>query len=744
MDYRYRFTLTHTSVSPEISQVIDEPIGWKDIKITLERSEEFFGVIELFEVPLIFYGTNGEFDGGRDFLMSIIEDHGFDEQVEILVEISTDEGVTYEELFSGLVSIGLYKVIDSTKIECPISRNDFWSKFINRMDTPVNIQSTTDLDGNEVDECQNITVRLTPQAIEQKFRGNYVSGWVVSDPGSDYNGYYFPFDVTDVELDEIDNKYNLPVFGNTVRPAWIIDPIYAGEYTFDLRVEVSRITVIPGPFYFAENMQNGGDYFVRWYFQKNEETPIQFNITDYNAGTESTGYDYSTTLDLVVGDRIYVYGEFGAALGGVEQMVIWGSDNSAVLFPTEVNIGDAPSGSSNPSYFYVTANTLFPETLCDSFFIHDVAAAIVKRIGGPNAGFYSEPLGSDVTTERQYESNGCGWNYALQKGLHLRDYTLDQKKYFSSFREWWNGVNPIFNLGLTYDIIDGEPVVNVMLKSDMVDPDPVVLFDYVNGIEERLDQSFIFKKITVGYQKWQSEEIRGLDDPQTKKTYATKMEFNGREFSIISEFIAASTAIENTRRQTITKSADYKLDNDTFIIALAPSSSSPDESPETWEPELDENFDSVTGALNDDSRYNFFLTPFRNFSRWANLLNGCLLDYQDTDYKFTSGEGNYDFSSEYDCTNGEKKDCEGTFCGDIAENDDIPVSTAVDTVDYLFTPVIWEFEHPLDWEDYKTIRDNKTKAIGVSVSASDHAICFIKRLEYDINLSKAKFVVWKR
>jgi len=72
------------------------------------------------------------------------------------------------------------------------------------------------------------------------------------------------------------------------------------------------------------------------------------------------------------------------------------------------------------------------------------------------------------------------------------------------------------------------------------------------------------------------------------------------------------------------------------------------------------------------------------------------------------------------------------------------VSEAVDTVGYLFTPELYEFEHPLSWVDYKTIRDNRTKAIGVSTTDSNHETCFIKRLEYDINKSKAKFTVWKR
>ena len=67
MGHQFRFTLIHDSGTKEIS----EPEGWTDIKITLERDSEYFGVFELFETPMTFYGRNQKYDGGYDFLENI-------------------------------------------------------------------------------------------------------------------------------------------------------------------------------------------------------------------------------------------------------------------------------------------------------------------------------------------------------------------------------------------------------------------------------------------------------------------------------------------------------------------------------------------------------------------------------------------------------------------------------------------------------------------------------------------------
>src|SRR6188768_958208 len=83
------------------SLVISEPIGWKQAKVVLERSDLFYSVVELFEGDFIFYGKIGLRNGGIDFLRQCITADGKNAKVNIDVKVSYNYGIRYENLFYG-------------------------------------------------------------------------------------------------------------------------------------------------------------------------------------------------------------------------------------------------------------------------------------------------------------------------------------------------------------------------------------------------------------------------------------------------------------------------------------------------------------------------------------------------------------------------------------------------------------------------------------------------------------------
>jgi hypothetical protein len=250
-------------------------------------------------------------------------------------------------------------------------------------------------------------------------------------------------------------------------------------------------------------------------------------------------------------------------------------------------------------------------------------------------------------------------------------------------------------------------------------------FDNVIEIDREYDPDYLFNKVEIGYTQWQSENISGIDDPQTKHTYASRFQKIGKGTTMYSDFIAASLAHEVTRRQTITKSKDYKFDNETFITAINPDDTSPD----SYIPELDENFNSITGLLNPETRYNSRLTPARNLIRWFNVIQIGLQNYIGSLFKFVSGEGNYGMASD-------KIDdgCRGDFDGTLNEGQDIPV-----TDDYLHLPLLYNISLPMPYESYATIAANR---IGISQSNSGHVKFYIKKLDWSICKSQAIIQAW--
>jgi hypothetical protein len=254
----------------------------------------------------------------------------------------------------------------------------------------------------------------------------------------------------------------------------------------------------------------------------------------------------------------------------------------------------------------------------------------------------------------------------------------------------------------------------------------------IRTITRKYDNYKIYNKVNIGYTTWKSEEIQGIDDVQTQHIYSTRFEKIGQTITLWSDFIAASLAIEGTRRKTIAESTDYKFDDSTFIIAVNPD----DVSPDVYTPELDEEFSSIENLLDPELRYNTRLSPARNLLRWRNWLNGCLQNWLNTYYKFVRGEGNFDMIS---TMVGQSPEClnEAYDNQPLSEKQDIEV-----TNDFIHLPNYYEFETPLDWEDYKTIRNNRTKAIGISLTDENHVSLFIDQLEYSVMHGSAKITGW--
>jgi len=282
-------------------------------------------------------------------------------------------------------------------------------------------------------------------------------------------------------------------------------------------------------------------------------------------------------------------------------------------------------------------------------------------------------------------------------------------------------------------VVPEEQVIRVEEREFFFQEEMSALISNIEDITRKYDTEKLFNKIEIGYNQWQSEDVSGIDDPQTKHTYSTRFQKIGQGIAIHSDFIAASLAIEATRRQTIEKSTDYKFDNNTFIVAINPE----DVSPDSYVPELGTAFSSVLNLLNYETRYNIRLSVARNFKRWQKWFNGCLQSYLTSFYKFVDGEGNFDMVT----TINESPDCLGE------DNEGQPLSEKQNirvTDEIIITPYYYEMTTPMEWETYKAIRNNRRNAIGISMTDTGHVPLFIELLEYQVMDGNAKIIGWTK
>lgn len=697
----FRVTLSNDT---EGSLVISEPGGWDDAKLRLERNADFHSLVEYYDQPLMFYGADSENNGGLEFVRNIEQTQGPDAQITILIEISNDEGDTYEVCVEHTLEIESVKETDFYKAEFGVIRNGFWQNFINRKETPVNLQDVNDLDGQVREVINAVIVQLPSQTVRLTHR---TENFKFLNAGS-YNIIYTfsstnNFGVIDLPksiLDEIKTKFNYFVQAQPeIFELFAVE--FAGDYEFDIALYVST-----SPLLASSDRTANLDVKIRI----NDGAADTATVTQQgtNGVDGRTLFTYTGTKTLNKGDFIYIYFEYGAV----------GPINYSIVYQDFVE-----------NYIQIDGDTIFPDSEAEGFFIHEAGNAITDRIIGRDGTFYSEYLGNTLTQIQTYADDGCGSEYAVTRGLNVRGYSLTDKPFFMSFDTWWNGINPLLNLGLGYEQSTTSPEVEILRvepKRYFYNPTTSIDFDFVNNIERSYSPEFIFKAIEIGFEKWSAESLSGIDDPQTKRIYNTRFKTVGQEIKILSKFIGASLAIEQTRRNRAEQGKDWKFDEDVMIIAMNLNGS-----PE-FQPEFDENFTSITNLLNPETRYNIRLSVARNFERWKDFFNGCLQWYAGDDYRFASGEGNFDMTSTLDGA-----DCEGTSPEtSVNEKGNIEV-----TDDFLFMPVVYTFEHPMTWEQYKMIRDNRSNAVGVSRTDENHISCFIMELEYQITHGRATFTV---
>ncbi len=703
------------------SQVISEPEGWKDCRLTLERDSEFHSLVEHFEGDFIFYGSDGVIDGGADFIRNIEDAYGFDAKISILIELSFNDGSSYETVFNGLLNLLLLKELPINKVQVPFVRDGTWTTFIRRFKTPVDLQGTTDLDGNSVDPVPTVTLNLPSQQMPANYSATSTFPGITEEPTTVVvDGTYYQMNFDQETLNEIEDIFHPLQASNPELPQGWLQAKYGGGYTF--QIQTVALDYDP-PFNFSVG-EDISDY-IRFYINI-DGVETEFDVTDTFTSANTNGgrvYRLNYTAQLSAGSVVLIYGKAIDDLTATPPyngQIRW---NGAVVNPDTINNVAVPDQTIS-CYARITANTTYPSSEIEAYYLHDAFAGVLQRIIGGNK-FYSEILGRLDTNMRQYAANGCYSRLVIYKGLQLRGYTLTERPAAFSFEHLWNGANPILNLGLGYDTIQSiGDVIRIEDKASFYRTDSVsVNLSNIRNIVRQYDDSCIFNKIETGYQKWQGENLSGLDDPQARQTRVPIIGV-GKAISILSEFVAASLAIEGTRRQTIEKNKDYKFDNDTFVTVIHDD----DVSPDRYSPETTQDFDSVSGLSNASTRYNIVLSPMRNFLRWANYFGGALQKYLQTSYRFVSGEGNYTMTSDYSCSSGEQ--CFGKICDSLAENVDISLSYN-SLLGFLHLPELFVVEdYAITWEDYLQIRSNRDLAVGGSQSDSNFKKLLVKKISF--------------
>ncbi len=735
----FRYTLTHESgAAHTLSQ---DPQGWDKLGINLVRDPETHGIDENITTPLNFHCEGA----GKTWIAGIIDTFGVDTTISLLIEVNCNR--VFEPFYTGNLDLMEYENTDDY-FTCPITQTNLFETFLNRIDTNVDLNSLTGIDGQS----------LAPYT-KAPFDFNMHSRIILMRSQLGYDGPRvdtFEFNQGTLAPDQdqlvVGVPYSLGFISPFEAPERGIQytTLLAKNYTNDYAAE--RTESFPQPFIDTE-----GNILV------NDLDPV---VVDYNftgnwsdESPTATNGSYSkgaaepfkpVQLVLYVGREevidttgtAYIIGDIdpGATSFSGQQTpfnfvgslnIVIPEDHKVMLF-WFVEILTLTTGAVNGNdvdfiISYDTADivlTTESETeasTAKTWAIHEAFSRITESITGETTPFQSNLLGRTDSQPVAYVNNGCLSFNVITNGYNIRQFT--DRPMFTNFKELFNTVNAINPIGYGYDngVIRVEDIEYFYNNGT-----PSYYFENVS-VTQTNGAEFYIGLVNIGFEQWKTEDIGGTDEVNTVHQYGTRIKGNKEALELLSSYITGSYPIEHTRRRRVDQLKDWQYDENKFLIATVRN--------ETIErAEIIENFSVVTDILRADTIYNLRYTPARNFIRWLRVVNAGLTKYQNDLITFRSGEGNIAAGST------QTDNCPGAYDEtNVLENMDFdPFANGTEQeIVPLWLPIFYEFEAPITWEEYKNIRDNRYNPVSVNGTLG-----FVWDLDYSVfGVSKIKVLV---
>lgn len=716
-----KYNLRTTLTSPLGSLVIADPQGIQEAPITLLRNPKFKSVVSNFEIPLTYVLRAVDF-------LNAAKDLGIDTLVTVLIEVSSDFGVTWETFNEGVLDLPAISTLSNPteyKIKLGAKKDDTWTKLINRVDTDVNVQSAIDVDGNSVPVGITPTITLTPQIIRRVCR---MEMWNTTDAdfadmvysfttsfGSDFIAA--PVDLPKKVLDEIKTKNNYVGAAFKVTDPDVLYSDYgvyelvnadevATKYEIDFRITLAANAAYNNRIPDNDNgIFPAGSAIRMYYIRVDDDTPNASSgsfIPGSNAGTNGVDgrtiyFGTFTEVDIRKGTRIYLITHY--------------TNSELVDFPFDA---------------FVVPNDIYGDTSFINILAHTTAApstTIAKRVGATFDAIIRRITGGD-NYYSDFFTTGCGAPFVNMLGLHLRGYDFTTKPYSENLAAHFAAADAIWPIGLGYEMVSGVLKVRIEEAAHFFDSSAnSINLDNINNYITSFKSDSINNGVDIGYSKWQLTAGGSLiDDPQTIHTYVPPFKRVGAKVTRLCSWVAASLLFELTRRAIDKLSETFDTDNDKFILQIN----------ESNEPKLD--YVSATNLNDPETRYNKEITPGRNFLRAASILFVGGKEYIGDLFRFVSGLGN--FTAEIELA---PDSCSGTDVATVAENQDMEITG--DTLHGI--DVIRCEGYPLTWERFKLILAMPNNSIGISKTTEDHVPYFIDQVDFFFFDRKVNFTLFK-
>jgi len=702
----YRFTLRTPSTAIIFGS--DKVRNWQDIEPELVQHEVYRGIFREFSNTFEFIGDI------RKLIIETLDTYGIDAKIYLLVEVGNDnkEKWSFEPISDELLANLSNCEISENAVSLDFADNDFTSKFFNSHDKKVNLDITENFEGNEITPVPLNDVYLHDRTLV------FNSQIKTTNDVTRHNFYRLPVgDNTDAKI-TIPCKIKYKSDGN-FKNINAGKNLPEGAREFYLKSEKDRIIKIN----YNLNFKIKGDgafSATRWQLilKHVKTTPVEYVIC------QSTGYggsypnvirdaeyitineSFENTYIINEGDSLELYLHFGVIGHGVVFLF---------LDATDIDI----FGTSNEYFNPTSAKALLPIELCTQ---------LLHIYTGVKLPFYSNYFGR---TELGYSVDGSGAYLAIMNGKMARGFPWELSQFNISFKEVFEELNKIKNLGAVIENIGGNYRFRIDKYEDLINNNIVIdIGKNFKDLSRTTDENAMISEISVGYKDLIIEEVNGLFSYNGEINYVTPLQIEGKKLDILSKWIASDIAIEVTRRQhyTLFPSKDWKFDKDIFIIDCK---SQKEFLNGEWIkldlpllPITNEDYETIQGIYEPNRTYNLNLSPKHNFLNWQKEIKSSLLQKTGDTIKIVKKANNPDLVT--------KKTGEQT----IIESSDVIISQLENP--YNTPDLIMIGESQLTRAQYNLIRNNPYGLICFE-SKGNKIYARVKNISFAINRKTCNF-----
>ena len=694
--------------------VIEEPIGFDDLKMTMKRHDYHGMGAEVSLGDLEFYGA----------AFNVIKDaYDADIDGEVIYKIEGD-GTT---IYTGQVDLTTCSFVrgDYQSVKAKVGEVGLMTTFNNRTKTEIDLTEPKTVDGDDVTIPTWRSIHIPLKHLLYTNRSKQKTDTTITTSGghnpypgtgvwmsTEYPYIFLPIGVaTTNEFGTFEqaNPYTTNAISD-VDPQYVASSDHESRFGSNTKVQV-RIVLNATLTRTNTGWTPVGQNYIRWHLEARDasgnvitgpEKKVYKPDVNYNGAT----WDLSCELEgeLNAGGSVKYYIKFDIDLGTATSQSFYGHIQIHKGSFVEMTMHDNRA-ETDPVY-------------ADMLLTHDalnvVTSAISENGLSVKSDWYRTPesyLNSGTT--------GGGACKALTNGYHIRGLFTDgelKRNMPLSFKTLIESLDALDCIGWGFSTEDDELFVRVERWDWFYKDTTILTLTNVAEVTTEVYTDYIPTELKIGYKKYATQDqYNSIDSPHGARTFVSGIKALSKALTKECEFVADNYAIEETRRakNDVNETEETTYDESIFVFELV-RQAPPVAIGQTPTPPSYTIVHSATAASNVGLASEFInakLTPRHMAARWRAFL---FSTNNTTPFRFTAGEINYKSSFKTVPENSLNQLIGATYLQSFAvkapqvENDDISYSHAKFKAEKI------TFTCPLSIAQYKTVKANPYGLVSVN------------------------------